>query len=180
MKLKLILTAFLGFAVPFAATAQKVTYEYEPGTDFSKFKSYKWQRAEGTRYPAHVFDEILMSSIEEQLTAKGLVKSAGEAADVYVVYQLAVVDDMTTNSFKTGGGWLGVPGGNPVFAGGSTNISHAVKKGWILVDVFDANQKKLVWRASATKALKGEAAEKVRRNARKVMDKMFSNYPPGS
>jgi hypothetical protein len=177
---RLLLTALLGLAFCLTISAQKITYETEPGINFSKFKTYKWQRADDARYPDPATDEILMSSIDEQLSAKGLVKTTGETADLYIVYQLAVVDDMMTSSFKTGGRWLGVPNSNPGFSGAATNSSDVVKKGWLLVDLYDSQLKKLVWRASATKALKGKDADKIRQNARKAMGKIFSNYPPRS
>ena len=179
MMFRFLLIALLGFALCATISAQKITYESEPGTNFSNFKTYKWQRADDARYPDAATDQILISSIDEQLAAKGLVKTDGETADLYVVYQLAVVDDMTSSSFKTGGAWLGVPGGgNPGFSGVATNSTDVVKKGWLLVDLYDMKQKKLVWRASATKALKGKGEEKIRENAKKTMNKIFNNYPP--
>jgi len=178
--LKLILSMMLGGAFCVTLFAQKVTYESEPGTDFSKFKTYKWQRADDARYPDSTTDQILVSAIDEQLAAKGLVKTEAETADIYVVYQLAVVDNMETSSFKTGGRWLGVPNSNPGFSGATTSDSEVVKKGWLLLDVYDSKQKKLVWRASATKALKGKNSEQIRVNAKKAMGKIFSNYPPKS
>ncbi len=181
MKFRLFLTALLGFALCLTISAQKVTYETEPGINFSKFKTYKWQRADDARYPDQQTDEILMSSIDEQLSAKGLVKTVGETADLYVVYQLAVIDNMETSSFKTGGAWLGVPGGgNPGFSGAATNDTDVVKKGWLLIDLYDSVQKKLVWRASATKALRGKGTDQIRQNAKKSMSKIFTNFPPKS
>jgi hypothetical protein len=179
MMLRLFLTALTVFALSGIISAQKITYETEPGVDFSKFKTYKWQRADDARYPDQATDSILVSAIDEQLAAKGLVRTESETADMYVVYQLAVVDDMSTSSFKSGGRWLGVPNSNPGFSGVATNSSEVVKKGWLLVDLYDMNQKKLVWRASATKALKGKGAEQIQRNARKSMGKIFNNFPPG-
>ena len=175
---RLFLTALAGFALSGTIAAQKVKYESEPGTDFAKFKTYKWQRADDARYPDPATDAILIEAIDEQLAAKGLVRTEDEAADLFVVYQLAVVDDMSSSSFKTGGKWLGVSSGNPGFSGAATNSSEVVRKGWLLLDLYQVKEKKLVWRASATKALKGEGAEQIRRNAKKVMNKILANYPP--
>ncbi len=179
MKFRLFLATLLGCALCLTISAQKITYETEPGIDFSKYKTYKWQRADDARYPDQATDQILTSSIDEQLTAKGLVKTAGETADLYIVYQLAVIDNMTSSSFKTGGTWLGLPGGAvPDFSGVATNSTDVVKKGWLLIDLYDVNTKKLIWRASATKALKGKGEQQQRQNSKKTMSKIFSNYPP--
>jgi len=181
MKFRFFLMTFIGFALCFTVSAQKITYETQPGVDFSKFKTYKWERADDARYPDDTTNAILVNSIDEQLAAKGLVKTAGETADLYVVYQLATLDQMPTSSFKTGGAWLGVTGsGNPGFDGVNTNATDVVKKGWLLIDIYDANQKKLVWRASSTKALRGKGADEQQQNAKKAMSKIFTNYPPKS
>jgi hypothetical protein len=178
MMFRLFLPVLVGFALCVTISAQKIKYESEPSANFSKFRTYKWQRADDAHYPDKATDEILISSIDEQLAAKGLVRTESEPADLYVVYQLAVVDDISTNSFKTGGGWLGVPEQNPGFSGVATSSSEVVKKGWLLLDLYDSQQKKLVWRASVTKALKGKGNEQTRQNARKTMKKIFTNYPP--
>lgn len=180
MKFRFFLMTFMGFALCLSIAAQKVSYETAPGVDFSKFKTYKWERADA-RYPDDATDAILVSSIDEQLAAKGLVKTVGETADLFVVYQLATLDQMPTSSFKTGGAWLGVPdGGNPGFNGVNTNNTEVVKKGWLLIDLYDASQKKLVWRASSTKSLKGKGPDQIRKNTKKAMSKVFTNYPPKS
>jgi hypothetical protein len=73
-----------------AVLAQEVTYNSAPGTDFSKFKTYKWVRIEGAEYPDQILDQQIKQSIDSQLDAKGFTKSDNDTADLYVGYQVSI------------------------------------------------------------------------------------------
>jgi hypothetical protein len=80
------------------------------------------------------------------------------------------VDLYSTGGFGGWGGW----GGDRVQGQTST-----IPVGILLMDVYDAEKKRLVWRGDAMKVidLKTEP-EKNYRNLQKVMAKLFKNYPP--
>ena len=159
--------------------AQDVKYDFVAGTDFSKYKTYKWRRADKARYPEPASDQILIRAIDEQLTAKGLTKTESDTADLFVIYQLAVVEDVEWSSFTNDIQWSTGANSLPGFRGSTTNSTDLIRKGWLMVDMYDNNQQKLVWQASATKTLgKGTDPKKMERNAKKAMTKVFANYPP--
>ena len=167
-----ILTAFAtGFA-------QKVTYENFPGTDLTKYKTYNWKRAENAQYPDQATDQILMRSIDSQLQSKGFVKTQNDTADLHVTYQLAIMDAAQLSSFSNQIGWQGGSNSLPGFKGSTTNSTELIKKGWVIVELYDVGQKKYVWRASATKTL-GNARDpnKMEKNTAKAMAKVFDNFP---
>ena len=174
-KLLLILSTLF---VP--SLAQNVKYDSAPGTDFSKYKTYKWQRDSKARYPEPVVDQILVSSIDEQLAAKGLTKSSGDTADLYVVYQVVVMEDAALNSITHHIEWQGGENVMAGFSGGTTTSVNMIRKGWMIIDLHDVSLKQNVWQATATKTLgKGKDPKKIKRNAQKAMEKIFRNYPPG-
>src|SRR5690349_1389619 len=78
----------LGAAV--CVTAQTVKYNSLPGTDFSKYKTYKWARIPNAQYPNGILDEQIMRSIDSQLSTKGLSRTESDDADIIAVYQVAV------------------------------------------------------------------------------------------
>ena len=159
--------------------AQEVKYDFVSGTDFSRFRTYKWRRADNARYPEPASDQILVRTIDEQLAAKGLSRTENDNADLFVIYQLAVTEDVEWSSFTNDIGWQTGANSLPGFRGSTTNSTDLIRKGWLMVDLYDAGQKKLVWQASATKTLgKGPDPKKMERNARKAMSKVFANYPP--
>jgi hypothetical protein len=165
-----------------ALFAQNVKYDSLPGTDFSKYKTYKWQRADGARYPDQVTDQLLVNSIDEQLAAKGLLRKQDEPVDLYVVYQFLSVQDAELSSFTNDITWQGA-GTNalPGFSGATTNSAMIVRKGWLLIDLYDTNIKKNVWQADAKKTLGNSTdPKKMEPRARKAMSKIFKGYPPSA
>jgi len=166
--------------------AQKVTYNFMPGIDFSKYKTYQWQRVEKAQYPNQLLDEQIMRSIDSQLRTKGLTKSDNGSPDLIVVYQAAVSQDKEWNAYSTGGGWgyggWGGWGGYGGYGGGmqTTSIySNTITTGSINVDMYDLQLKKQVWRGEATKTIKDQQdPDKLQKNLDKAMAKLLKNYPP--
>lgn len=183
MLFKIFIFAFgvtLGLALTLPVFAQRVDYDFVAGTDFSSYKTYKWQRAEDARYPDEMINTILMGSIDRELASRGLTRTETDAADIYVIYQFAVIEDMNWSSFKSGGEWQGGFNTNPGFEGVATNSTGTIRKGMLIIDIYDVKQKKQVWQAVAKKTLgKGTDPQKIRKNAQKAMAKIFKNYPPG-
>jgi hypothetical protein len=175
------LTSLVVLLLSVAAFGQKVTYDVVQGTDFSKYKTYKWQRAEKASYPAGGSDEIIMRSIDAQLAAKGLTRSEAGPVDLYVTYQLAIVENAEWSSFSNEIQWEGGANSLAGFRGATTNSTMMIRKGWMIVDVYDVDQKKYVWHATASKTL-GDSTDpkKIEKNARKAMAKVFENFPRGS
>lgn len=70
--------------------AQNVTTNAMPGTDFSRYHTYKWVAIQGASYPNQIMDAEIKNSIDSQLSAKGLKKTDNETADLYIGYQASV------------------------------------------------------------------------------------------
>jgi len=176
---KAVSLVFLGTVLSSVSIAQKVKYNFDQGAEFSKFKTYKWQRAEKAKYDDPMVDRILKSTIVEQPPSKGLTKTEDYSADLYVIYQLAVAQDVEWSTYNTGIDWYSGANNLAGFRGGTTNATTIIRKGWLMIDLYDAGQKKLVWQANAVKTLgKGQDPNKMERNARKAMGKIFKKYPP--
>jgi len=61
--------------------------------------------------------------------------------------------------------------------GDATTTVAKYKVGTLVVDMFDAGSKNLIWRASASDTLSGNP-EKNTKNLNKGVQKMFSHFPP--
>ena len=169
-----------------AVSAQDIRYNSLPGTDFSKYKTYKWVRVPDAQYPNQILDTQIMQAIDSQLALKGLSKTE-DNPDLYVTYQAAVSQEKQWNSFSTGGdnwgyGRWGGWGGYGGFGGGmstTTTTSSTINIGTLNVDLYDVAQKNQVWRGAATKTLgSGKDPKKVEKNLNKAMAKLFKKYPP--
>src|SRR5436190_18417476 len=168
-----------------SASAQDVKYNFLAGTDFSKYKTYKWVRVPNVQYPNQILDGQIMQSIDAQLALKGLSKTEGDNPDLYIAYQAAVSQEQQWNSYSTdmGSGWgYGRWGGWGGYGGGmssTTTTSSTINIGTINLDLYDVVTKNQIWRGAASKTLgSGKDPAKVNKNLNKAMAKMFKNYPP--
>jgi hypothetical protein len=176
--------AVLLFGGAVSAAAQDIKYNFLPGTDFAKYRTYKWARAANAQYPNQLLDGQIMQAIDAQLSLKGLQKSSGETADLIVIYQAAVDQEKRWNSYSTDmGGWgYGRWGGWGGYGGGmstTTTTSETIHVGTLNVDIYDVAAKNQIWRGAASKTLgSGKDPAKVQRNLEKAMAKLFKKYPP--
>ncbi|MBP1602696.1 MAG: hypothetical protein H6Q06_2847, partial [Acidobacteria bacterium] len=58
------------FACAALAVAQDVRYNYLPGTDFSRYKTYKWVEVPGASHPDQIVSAQITQAIDSQLVAK--------------------------------------------------------------------------------------------------------------
>jgi hypothetical protein len=159
-----------------AAFAQQVKTDFDHQANFSQYKTYSWQEIK----PANsLWDARIKNSVDAQLAAKGWtqVDSGGDVAIV------AIKTTQTQRSLQTfydgfGGGW-----GWRRFGGGgfgeSTTTEQDYKQGTLVVDMYDAKTKQLIWRGSAEDTVSSKA-EKNEKNLDKGVAKMFKKFPPSS
>jgi Domain of unknown function (DUF4136) len=161
------------------ASAQEIRFNYLRGTDFSKYKTYKWVRVPDAQYPNQILDDQITRAIDAQLALKGLTKTE-DNPELYVTYQAAVNQEKQWNSFSTGGdnwGWGGWGGWGGMST--TTTTSQTINIGTLSCDIYDVTSKKQVWRGDASKTLgSGKDPRKVEKNLNKAMAKLFKKYPP--
>ena len=153
------------------ACGQDVKSNFMPGTDFSKYHTYKWVVIEGGAHPNQIVDAQIKQSVDSQLAAKGLTKTDSDKADLYVGYQISIDKEKQWNAYGMGGG---------VRWGGMANAtSSTISNGTLVLDIYDPATKQLVWTGSASKTLDPSSSqEKNQKNLDKAMQKLLKNYPP--
>lgn len=155
------------------ASAQDVKSNFMPGTDFSKYHSYKWVEIEKGAHPNQIVDAQIKQAVDSQLSTKGLTKTTDDKADLYVGYQIAVDQEKQWNAYGMGGG---------VRWGGMANAtSSTINVGTLVLDMYDPATKQLVWTGNATKTMDPSSnQDKNQKNLDKAMAKLLKNYPPKS
>lgn len=155
-----------------ATLAQDVTTNSMPGTDFTKYHTYKWVTVEGASHPNQIVDAQIKASIDSQLGAKGLTKTQSDKADLYIDYQVSVSQQKQWNAYGTGMGFR--------FGGGmATATSSTIDIGTLVLDMYDPSSKQLVWSGRATKTIDpNNSQEKKQKNLDKAMQKLLKNFPP--
>ena len=158
--------------------AQEVKTNYLPGTDFSKFRTYKWVNVGDNGAPDQILDAQIKQSIDAQMAAKGFTKTDAEKADLLIRYQVAVSKEKEWNGYATGFGYPYGPWGMDSARGTAT--STTIHVGTLVLDIYDPAERKLVWTGTASKSIDGSKdPEKIQKNLNKAMEKLMKNFPPG-
>lgn len=157
---------------------QDVITNYLPGTDFSKYRTYKWVTTGPTGAPDKILDAQIRQSIDFQLVARGLTKVDGdEKADLFVRYRVGVQKERQWNA--TGMGDVFRSPGLNTATGSATATSTTIDVGTLVLDMFDPAAKELVWTGRATKTLNPSAdPEKNQKTLDKAMQKLLKKFPP--
>ena len=178
MNLQRSIFASVGIALLFATAsfAEQVKTDYDRSADFSQYKTYSWEKVQ-------VQDQLwvsrIQSAVNAALAAKGWteVPSGGQVAIVAVEM---TKNQQTLNTFYDGfgGGWGWRRFGGGGF-GDATTTTETYKVGTLVVDLFDAKTKTLIWRGSASDTL-SDKSEKNIKNLDKGAQKMFEHFPPNA
>lgn len=163
--------ALLGSGV---MTAQDIKTNYMPGTDFSKYHTYKWVAINNAEQVDPIVVQQIRDAIDTQLAAKGMTKTDADTADMYVGIQTSIQQQQQWNAYGTGGGWR--------FGGGMASAtSSTIQIGTLGVDFYDPATKQLVWRGSATKTLNPSKNAQTNLNrVNQAVAKLLKTFPPKS
>jgi len=179
---RLIAFSSLLLLVASSALAQDVRYNYDKSANFAGFKTYKWVVIKGASQLSDLPDRQVKAAVDAELAKKGLSKTEGETADLYIGYQAGVGQEKQYTSFDTGwgygpgwygAGWYGGGGGM------TTGTTSTIYVGQLALDMYSTTPKTLVFRTVASKTIDTEAKpEKQQKNLAKAVTKMLKNYPP--
>ena len=177
MKIQKLVLALLGMVfLAGTASAQQVKTDYDRSANFGQYKTYSWEQVK-TKDPLDV--DRIKSAVNAALTAKGWTQ-VNSGGDVSIVAMEITRNQQTLDTFYNGfgGGW-----GWRRFGGGgfgeATTTTETYRVGTVVVDLFDAKTKQLIWRASASDTLSSNSDKNIK-NLDKGVNKMFKHFPPES
>ncbi len=130
----------------------QVDYDYNPETDFTRYRTFAWAEGSGSGNDSRVnndlVDQRFRRAIESELVSRGMEKRASGQPDVFVGYQMALddrIDYQTINTYYgSGWGYRGVYGR----VGTTQTTARPYTVGTLVIDFYDARQRELVWRGS--------------------------------
>ena len=165
-------------AVSANALAQNVRYNFLRGTDFTKYKTYRWVKLDQIEYPTEDVDQKIRHSIDAILTERGLKRVDEGEADLLAIYQATISREREWNAYRAGaeywdyGGWYGWGGGKP-------RARTYINVGTLNLDFYDAALRKQVWRGEATKTLNPpKDPQQLQAKIDRAMAKLLRNFPP--
>jgi len=148
------------------AYAQKVSVDSDPAAPFSTYKTYAW--VEGTPAPNPLNEDRLRMAVDARLALKGLRMNTTNP-DLIVTTHVTTKErqELMPSGFGYGPWWGG--------RYGTANV-EAYVEGTLVVDLYDANTKKMVWRGVATATASDKPTKNISK-MNKALDKMFEKYP---
>lgn len=176
--MKLLSAAFTGWllVLPAVAVAQDVKIDYDKAFNFSPVKTYSIKV--GTTWGNDLSQRRVLTEFDEAIAAEGWKKVADGQEDIQVILHGASQTKQSASTFYSGMGGYGYRG----FGGGTGTASTVVSEyrvGTLVVDMFDAKSKNLVFRGTA----EDEISDNPEKNAKKLdkaSTKMFKDFPPSA
>jgi hypothetical protein len=176
MKLvKTVLFAGVALAVAGGAWAQDVKIDYDKAANFGAIKTFSIKL--GTSWGNPIGEKRVMDEFTQALTEKGWKLAPAGEADAEVVVHGASQVKRDLNTFYSGTGGYRYRGFGGT--GTATTTVNEYTVGTLVVDIFGAKDKNLMWRGIA----QDELSDKTEKNIKKLgkaSDKMFKDFPPGS
>jgi hypothetical protein len=147
-----------------------VKTDYDHKADFGRYHTYSWI---GVKAGNSLREDRIRGAVDSELAAKGWTKvaSGGDAA-ISAFGRVTERDTMQTfyDGFP-GWGWRGW--------GTSTTTVIPEAVGNLVVDVFDGQTKKLIFRGTASETLSSKP-DKNDKKLENAVDDMFKHFPPQS
>lgn len=158
------------FLLIISAALAKTSTDYDHNVNFANYKTYSWGKVQT---PNSIWQGRVKQAVDSQLAAKGWTQVAS-GGDVMVTALQKSHPEQTLNTFyddSPGWYWGGF--------GESTTTTETYKVGTLVVDMFDANSKKLIWRGTASDTLSSNPEKNTKKMNGEIHD-LFKHFPPES
>ena len=181
--IKFILIAGLFLSLGCSSLSYKT--DFDPSIDFSTYKTYMW-------YAGKMPDDDALSAnplakkrvaagIDKALQDMGYTIGTEDNYDFVVIIHAGNKEKMQITNYGYGGygygrygsGWGGYGG-----YGGQTDV-YQYDETTLVIDIYDAKKKEMVWRGSVTGVVKDNPnQEEQQKNIDKVVTKILEDFPP--
>jgi hypothetical protein len=150
------------------AAAQDVHTDYDKNVVFERYHTYSWGKVQTTN-PLWV--SRIQNAVDKTLSEKGWQK-VESGGDVVVTAVGGTKNQQEYQTFYDGlGGWRWRGFGE------TTTTVENYKVGTLVVDLYDAGNKQLVWRGTSSDTI-SDNPEHNEKSLDKAVDKMFKKFPP--
>jgi len=161
------------------ALAQKVYVDYDRATAFSQYRTFQFKE---TREDLRNFSETLHRRVVNGLRnyiKEGGMEEVDADPDIYIAYYTAdqsnlrlVLSDLEYTygpDFSLGSYWDG--------GVGTRNLENfSFNEGTLIIDAWDAKEKKLIWRGIGTAAMAKKKPEKNEQKLDRALEKIMKRW----
>ena len=175
---------FLMALIAAPAMAQKVTIDYAHDYDFEAIKTFQYVETKDSNIKNQLMADRVTSMLKKELREGGGTE-VGSDPDIYVTYHFTSEENTSYNTTSMGyggyggyyGGWGGYGGmgyGGPGM-GTTTTYATTYTEGTLIIDLYDPETKKLVWRGTGTVTVK-DKPEKQIKQVDKILKKIGAKW----
>jgi hypothetical protein len=167
-----------------AASAQKVTTNFNKNFDFTNHRRYAWRQnqiitRQGRQNDA-LIDEKIVQDVNRTLAEKGFVEDTANP-DFLISYEAGAEDStLDVEGFHAGPAPRPTEPQGPVY-GIPQNVWYSVD-GHIAFHLVDAKSNQPVWTATATKKIRDphKGMKDMEKQVEQIVSKTFKSFPPRS
>lgn len=180
---RIAIAALLAVAVGGCGGGISVNSDYADGTDFAPYRTWDYMPNQGSTPNAasnQLIDQRLRLAVERTMGEKGFRRVTTDP-DFYVGYHLILDEETsyeTVNDYwGTGWGYGGMYGSSM-----STSNTRAIRYtvGTLVVDFFDADERQLIWRGTASGTIEPQDNPADRQaQADRAVGAILERFPPG-
>jgi len=172
------------FLLAACAPSLKVNSDYDKSVDFSKYKTFTLYQSDSSNSAISPLNQDrIRNAVIAAMQSKGFVEATG-SPDL-LVNTVAILKDKValssnTNYYGYGGVYRPYYWGGGMGGSSSTtyNIDH-YKDGSLIIDVVDANTKKLLWQGIGNKEI-DNPIKNPDVEAPNIVNKIMAGFPPGT
>ncbi|UCC73851.1 MAG: DUF4136 domain-containing protein [Gemmatimonadota bacterium] len=181
-----LVPVLVGFVLA-GCSSIKYNYDFDPQGGFAGYETYGWAQTTpeigpNPRGVSDLIERRIMGNIDEELAVKGYRKIDSGSPDFVLNFMLTTAERTDYHTYYSGwgyaGGWYGRGG---VGMGTSQTTAYTYTDGTLIVDIFDAGSRNLVWRGSATGTIEPDMSpEKRNKRIAEVVANILEKFPPQS
>jgi hypothetical protein len=160
----------------------KVASDYDKSVNFDQFKTFALYNSDSIHDAISPLNQQrILNAVKSEMVKKGLQEATGSPdvlVNVTAILQNRVAVSSTTDYYGYGGMYRPYYwGGGMSSATTNYNVQH-YKDGSLIIDVIDANSKKLVWQGTGNKEI-DKPAKDPDTAIPKAIASIMESFPPG-
>lgn len=158
----------------------RVNTDYDPGADFSSFRTYAWLPPQpgplDRRLHNDLVDARIRLAMESALAERGFDQAQSQKADFLITYYLGIESRINVQTVHHTWGYS-----RRGWSGGVSTRTHVdqYEQGTLMIDVLEPSTRRLVWRGSTDARIR-QRSDPVSRQARisDAVEAIMKRFPP--
>lgn len=186
---RLAMAGVIAVALSGCGSGISVTSDWEPGVDFTSFKTFVvLEEAGGSSGIDQLTQNRIKTSITSNLQAKGMRQAdSKDDADAAVGWQVTTDQRSSFQTVSTGWGgygygWGGWYGGGMGGMSTSRTTETRYEVGTLVIAMFDTKRKEMIFTATGSKTLRTDnpSPQEAQKRIDEAVAKILEKFPPES